>query len=115
MKIKAFVATAALMFFIYGCSESNSWSNKKFSKEDWKSSTANGRYFYTKDLIEKKILINLNKKEVADLLGRPDFTSDNPASMQYLIKTGGEGFDQVQILDIRFEHGKVTRVFTRGD
>jgi hypothetical protein len=63
------------------------------------------------------MLLGKSTSDVQTLLGRP--TSENNAdhSLTYVIKTGGSGFNQVFVLDVRVnpKSDLVENVIIRGD
>ena len=89
------------------------WPAEKFDARAWKSSDLGERHKFVKDIVASKVLIGKTKAQVTELLG-PSSPSE-PYLLQYVVKLGGYGFDQVFTLRIRFEGQTVKDVFVLGD
>jgi hypothetical protein len=109
---------ALCLVVLFGCSgEQDSWPRKQFSAEDWRMTAESDRYVFAHDLIERYVLIGKRPDEVKELLGTPSSEVTADHYFTYVIKTGGDGFNQVYVLDVKLNSatGAVERVTIRGD
>jgi|SRR5271165_1543248 len=106
-----YVVSLTLVSLLAGCG----WPHDHFDGMKWRATPEGERYRQVNDLISSNRLLGLTSNEVTALLGKPDPGADT--SMQsYVVKVGGSGFNQVIILDVRFDtSGKVEKDFVRGD
>jgi hypothetical protein len=80
-RVSIFITSLILLF---GCI--NSSKLEKFDKEKWQSATQIERGNMSTDLVESKILIGKDKRQVIDLIGYPkDSTETN---FHYLVDFG---------------------------
>ena len=110
----------AILIFVVaiGCGrEQASWSSKEFAAEQWRATPESDRYVFARDLIDRKLLVGKPEQEVKELLGPPSSESEADHRFAYVIKVGGNGFDQVYILDILVDpsSGLVKKAYVRGD
>lgn len=114
--MKIFV-TILFALCIVACSDQSNWPHTTFSSEDWQRTPEAQRYKLVTNLLERHLLDGKSKAQVIELLGQPSDESVEPRSLAYIIKTGGNSFDQILILDIRFEDNwdHATLVGIRGD
>jgi hypothetical protein len=95
------------------------WPQRNFSPEEWSSTPENARYVFVKNLLKRNLLAGKTAPQVEKVLGHPSFDANTEASpyMTYVVKVGGEGFEQVFLLDIRFDpvSHRVIRSFVRAD
>ncbi len=72
---------------------------------------------FARDLIESQLLVGMPAAEVKAILGAPSSESDADHYFTYVLKTGGDGFNQVYVLDVKLNPatGAVERVTIRGD
>ena len=96
------------------------WPYKRFTKEAWANSTINNRYIYYYNLRDRKILNNLSKNEIMELLGEPAYNSMDEIEdyVTYFIKFVDD--DETDINDyyaiyIHFDEGRVTNYYVYGD
>lgn len=83
---------------------------RDFDKEKWFADKEK-RYEMRDDLVNSEILKNKNKKEVADILGLPDFETDTTNIWNYDLGTSGAGLGwQFNTLLITFDNDRVTKV-----
>ena len=99
--MKVFILMALSFFIIMGCDNPKNWPMAEFDQSSWLRSTENERYRWAQDIIDRHLLDGLTRNQVIDLLGAP--SSQNLESIAYIVKTGGSGFNQIYILDIRFK------------
>ena len=102
-----------LITLLSSCSEESTWPREKFDSRLWKSTALGERHRFALDLIASKTLIGKTKPEVLALLG--DSSPSEADRLNYVIKLGGYGFDQVFALGVRFERETVREVFIFGD
>jgi hypothetical protein len=106
-----YVVSLALLSLPAGCG----WPHDHFDGTKWRGTPEAERYRQANDLISSNRLLGLTSNEVTALLGNPD-PGANTSMQSYVVKVGGSGFNQVFILDVRFDtSGKVVKVFVRGD
>jgi hypothetical protein len=69
------------------------------------------------DLIDRHVLVGLTSDELERVLGPPGSRDPESGDYTYIVKLGGPGFNQVYILDVRFDAAtkKVVSVRVRGD
>jgi len=111
MKVIFFVVLS--IFFIAGCDEKNSWPRAEFDRAAWLHSAESERYKWARDIIDTHRLDGLTNKQVTDLLGAP--SSRISTGVTYVIKVGGQGFNKIYVLDIRFKENIVEEYYIRGD
>lgn len=81
-----------------------------FDREKWLADKEK-RYEMRNDIVESEILKNKDKKEVAELLGLPDFGSDTTNIWNYDLGTSGAGLGwQFNSLIVTFDKELVTKV-----
>ena len=112
--MKKLVLICITLLLFAGCEGPNGWPTEKFSSAEWQAAPEQTRYKFVRDLISSERLVGMNKSEVVTLLGPPSSESEVP-NVIYVVKTGGAGFNQVFMMDIRFANGKVNQVLVRGD
>ena len=129
---------ATLIIFLaaicYGCSHKyaavdnmpendagKNWPYKRFTKEAWANSTIDNRYVYYYNLRDRKILNNMSKDEIMDLLGEPAYNSMDEMEdyLTYIIKFVEEGevdINEYYEIYIHFNNeGRVSRYYVHGD
>lgn len=101
-----------------GCTnDPKSWPTQPFNVSAWAGTPENDRYIFVHDLIDRDLLHGKNETEVREMLGSPSSKSEGDHALSYVVKTGGSGFNQVYILDIRFNplSSVVETTLIRGD
>jgi hypothetical protein len=107
-----------LLIAVMGCSsEQTSWPKKKFVAEEWAKTAESERYPFARDIVESHVLVGKSASEVKQLLGAPSSESEADHYFTYIIKVGGDGFNQVYVLDVKVSPvtGKVESAIVRGD
>jgi hypothetical protein len=98
--------------------DTDSWPRETFTATEWSRTAEVGRYVFVRDLLDRGLLQGKTLSEVKALLGVPSFDGLKAPDhyITYVVKVGGRGFDQVFILDIRFNAStdKVEEAFIRG-
>lgn len=114
--MKTFGPVLLCFLLITACGGPESWPNDSFTPETWKQAPAQERYRFAHDIRESKVLLGKSPAQVVQMLGKPDFESKDGTYVSYLLRTGGGGFDQVFVLDVKFDAGHtVSEVNIRGD
>lgn len=101
-----------------GCSEEpQSWPSQDFDTAIWAKTPEKDRYVFVNDVVDRGLLQGKNISEVEAMLGTPSVRSESEHSLTYVVKTGGNGFNQVYVLDIRFDPSTNTmqKALVRGD
>lgn len=100
-----------------GCTDPGSWPKHAFGATEWANTPEESRYVFARALTDQKVLQGKTMVEVKQLLGTPSFQDEANRYVTYVVKTGGREFDQVYVLDIRFNSvsGTVESVGIRGD
>jgi hypothetical protein len=107
-----------LCVVLMGCSEEpDSWPKKAFDAAEWARAGEGDRYVFARDLVESRRLLGMPGTEVKKLLGRPTLDSPDEHYFTYFLKSGGSGFDQIFVLDIKTNSstGVVESASIRGD
>jgi hypothetical protein len=112
--MRKFIIGALLLFAMLGCDGPERWPKDKFTAATWQSTPEQGRYRFVQDLLGSNALMGQTRAGVINLLGQPSSATEG-GNIAYVVKVGGKGFDQVYILDIRFDNGTVTEALVRGD
>ena len=99
------------LFFIWFAFETY-YPERDFDKEKW-TENVEKRYEYADDLVDNEKLIGLSRKEIKEMLGEPEYESEN--SMTYYIGFSPRhlfGIDP-DYLEIDFKDGKArdTRIY----
>ena len=108
------LAMALLLLALSGCSsEESSWPKKHFVANEWANAAESERYVFVRDIVESRSLVGKPATEVKQLLGKPSAEND----AEHYFKTGGDGFNQVYVLDVRVDPttGAVEQTLIRGD
>lgn len=115
------ISSIVLLFVTTACLEEDpsSWPQRPFTPIEWAKTTEDARYVFVRDIVEHKVLAGKTAEEVERLLGKPSFDglSQKEHYITYAVKTSGSSFDQVFLLDIRFNvvSNTVEKAFVRGD
>lgn len=117
MKMTKLLVMLGMLACISACSDQNYWPHTTFSPESWKNTSESERYIFVNDLLQRQLLLGKNKAQIIELLGSPSEELIESHSIIYLVKSGGNSFDQIFILDIRFqgEWTRATVIGIRGD
>ena len=109
--------TLLLLVCLCGCNGPERWPKEPFDAREWANTPDTKRYVFARDLIDRKLLEDKTLTEVTALLGPPSSENPNDHAITYVISSGGIGFDQVFVLDVRVDPdgGQVNSVAIRGD
>jgi hypothetical protein len=115
---KACIASLILLTAIQAsCGYTAFWPSDRFDSARWRSTKQDQRYRMVNDLMNRHLLIGLDRTQVEALLGPAGSWGLGRNYCTYVVKVGGGGFNQVFIVDVGFdEHiGRVATVRVRGD
>ena len=85
------------------------YPSNDFNKQKWEANTEE-RYKMSENIIESKMLIGKTKEEITDLLGQDFYSYDEKHIAFELGFVPGLFNIDIDVLDIYFENGKVTKV-----
>jgi len=115
--VRTISTTLLLLVWLCGCNGPERWPKEPFDAREWAKTPDTKRYVFARDLIDRKLLDGKTPAEVAALLGPPSSENPNAHAITYVIRSGGIGFNQVFVLDVRVDPtgGQVESVAIRGD
>jgi hypothetical protein len=115
--VRTISATLLMLASLLGCNGPDGWPSEPFDAREWADTPEVKRYVFARDLIDRKLLHGKTPAEVTTLLGPPSSENLPEHAMTYVISSGGIGFNQIFVLDVRFDPaaGRVERVVIRGD
>ncbi len=93
-----------LPLYLFGCTENS--PPRAFDQQVWKTAGDRVRGQMAQDLIDKKILIGKTRKQVINLLGRPD--EEDKQFVTYLIYFGNE-FAPPPFVHIEFDSRQIVK------
>lgn len=108
----------AICTLVAGCSDQpQKWPRQAFDPATWAKTPEEDRYVFVRDVIDRDLLRGKKLPEVEAMLGAPSFRSDTEHDVTYVVKAGSKGFNQVYVLDVRFDPttSAVDTVQVRGD
>jgi hypothetical protein len=86
---------------------------RDFDRDKWFADKEK-RYEMRDDIVESGILNKKNRREIIDLIGRPDIGTDSTNIWNYDLGTSGAGFGwQFNTLIVTFDNDRVTSVEKR--
>lgn len=108
-----------LMLLICACGNAgpSDWPVETFSASQWAATSEGQRYVFARDIVSKQRLQGKTAAEVKALIGTPSHESARDHYITYVVKKGGADFNQVYVLEVRFDptSGRVEKTLIRGD
>jgi hypothetical protein len=118
MDVMARISTTLLLLIcLSGCNGPERWPTEPFDAREWAKTPDAKRYVFARDIVDRKVLEGKTPTEVMALLGPPSSENANEHAISYVISSGGIGFNQIFVLDLRVDPagGRVESVAIRGD
>jgi len=106
-----------IAIFMSGCTDHKPTTAQTFDVDTWSRTPEKERHALALDLVNRQVLDGKRPTDVIAMLGAPSSRNEVDHYLTYIVSAGGGGFDQVQVLEIRFNSADdtVKGAIIRGD